>query len=141
MKMGKREERLAAIRRIVRAHEVRTQAELGRLMREAGFECTQATISRDIADLGLEKRSRGRGYALPEEAQFERMVVSAESAGNIAVVKTLAGAAQGLALIVDEAAFDGVLGTVAGDDTIMIVGRTPEVAAEVAAYIDAHKRS
>ena len=138
--MAKRDDRLAVIRHIVRAHEVRTQAELASLVAEAGFECTQATISRDIADLGLEKRGRNRGYALPEEAQFERMVTSAAFAGNMVVVKTTAGAAQGLALIIDQAAFDGILGSVAGDDTVMMVAETPELAAEVCAYISEHRR-
>lgn len=138
--MGKREERLSAIRRIVRNVEVRTQAELGRLVNEAGFDCTQATISRDIADLGLEKRGRGRGYALPEEAQFERMVKSAACAGNLVVVKTLEGGAQALALILDNAELEDILGTVAGDDTILMVAQTPEVAQATAAYLDSHKR-
>ena len=137
--MGKREERLSAIRTIVRTTPVRTQAELGRLVAEAGFECTQATISRDIADLGLTKRSRSKCYALPEEAQFERAVVSAASAGNIVVVKTPAGLAQGLAAVIDHADFDGILGSVAGDDTIMMVACSEETAAAVAAYIDAHR--
>ena len=138
--MVKREDRLAAIRHIVRVHEVRTQAELARLVAEAGFECTQATISRDIADLGLEKRGRNRGYALPEEAQFERMVISAAFAGNMVVVKTTGGAAQGLALIIDQAEFDGILGSVAGDDTVMMVAETPDVAREVCNYISEHRR-
>ena len=138
--MGKREERLAAIRTIVRTTPVRTQAELGRLMAEAGFECTQATISRDIADLGLEKRPRTKCYALPEEAQFERMVVSAAAAGNIVVVKSPQGGAQGLAAVLDNAGLDGVLGSVAGDDTVMLVCTTPAVAAATADYIDAHRR-
>ena len=138
--MGKREERLAAIRTIVRSTPVRTQAELGRLVAEAGFECTQATISRDIADLGLEKRTRSKCYALPEEAQFERMVVSAAAAGNIVVVKSPEGGAQGLAAVLDGAELDGVLGSVAGDDTVLLVCNTPADAASTAAYIDAHKR-
>ncbi len=138
--MGKREERLSAIRHIVRVNEVRTQAELGKLMAEAGYACTQATISRDIADLGLEKRGKAKCYALPEEAQFERLVVSVASAGNMVVVKTLAGTAQGLAAVLDSAELAGVLGSVAGDDTIMMVATTPEAAATVTAYIDAHKR-
>ena len=71
---------------------------------------------------------------------FKRMVLSAAAAGNIVVVKTSSGAAQSLALVIDQAEFEGVLGTVAGDDTIMMVAETPKVAADVAAYIAAHKR-
>ena len=138
--MGKREERLSAIRTIVRTTAVRTQAELGRLVAEAGFECTQATISRDIADLGLEKRPRSKCYALPEEAQFERMVVSAAAAGNIVVVKSPAGTAQGLGAIIDHAGFDGILGSVAGDDTVMMIARDEATALSVADYIDSHRR-
>ncbi len=137
--MGKREERLSCIRNIIRKNDVRTQAELGRLMADAGYVCTQATISRDIADLGLEKR-RGKCYALPEEAQFERLVTSVACAGNMIVVHTLAGTAQGLAAVLDGAELAGILGSVAGDDTIMMVAATPEDAATVTAYIDLHKR-
>lgn len=137
--MGKREERLAAIRHIVRNAKVSTQAELLRLVGEAGYECTQATISRDIADLGLEKRTRSKCYALPEETQFERTVVSAACAGNLVVVKTPAGLAQGLAAVIDGAEFEGILGSVAGDDTIMMVARDDETAIATAAYISAHR--
>jgi len=136
--MGKREERLAVIRHIVRNTKVSTQAELLRLVAEAGFECTQATISRDIADLGLTKRTRSKNYALPEEAQFERVVMSAASAGNIVVVKTPAGLAQGLAAIIDASAFEGILGSVAGDDTIMMVAQDEETARQVSGYIASH---
>lgn len=138
--MGKREERLSAIRQIVRNTKVRTQAELGQLVAEAGFECTQATISRDIADLGLEKRARTKCYALPEEAQFERFVVSVASAANMIVIKTLEGTAQALAAVIDNADMAGVLGSVAGDDTIMMVAATPEIATEVCTYIGSHVR-
>ena len=138
--MGKREERLAAIRHIVRNTAVHTQAELLELVGLAGFECTQATISRDISDLGLEKHGRAKCYALPEESDFARLVKSAASAGNLVVVKTLEGSAQGLALVIDNADMEGILGSVAGDDTIMMVAATDEIAASTAAYIDAHKR-
>ena len=138
--MGKREERLAVIRHIVRNTAVHTQAELLVLVKDAGFECTQATISRDIADLGLEKRGRAKCYALPEESEFERMVKSAASAGNMVVVKTLEGNAPSLASVIDAAEMTGILGTVAGDDTIMMVAVDAASAAAVAAYLDSHKR-
>lgn len=138
--MGKREERLAVIRDIVRMNQVHTQAELAKLVAEAGFECTQATISRDISDLGLEKRRARKCYALPEEAQLELVVMSAASAGNMVVVRTTDGAAAGLAAVLDAAALHDILGSVAGDNTVMMVARTPEAAEAAASYIAAHKR-
>lgn len=138
--MAKRDDRLAAIRNIVRTCAVHTQAELLCLVTEAGFECTQATISRDMADLGLEKHARTKCYSLPEEREFQRMVTSATSAGNMVVVKTVDGGAQGLAAVLDTAELRDILGTVAGDNTIFMVAKTAEAAEACALYIDAHKR-
>ena len=136
--MAKRDDRLAAIREIVRTTEVRTQAELAKLVAAAGFECTQATISRDIADLHLEKRRGSKSFMLPEEVQIERMITQVACAGNMIVAHTRAGAAQGLAAVLDNAGLRDILGSVAGDDTVMMVAKTEEAAQHVTAYLAAH---
>lgn len=118
---------------IIHRQAVATQAELAEELRMAGFEVTQATVSRDVKELGLLKASDGRAmrYLPPGEqlspAAEERMVrlfrdyvweVNANE--SLVVVKTLPGAAQGVASALDYARWPEILGTVAGDDTIFI---------------------
>ena len=137
--MRKRERRHDVIRDIVRENAVRTQKELAEHLKAAGFECTQATISRDVMDMGLVKSADGC-YVLPEELRLARMVDDLVSdvlpACNLVVVKTSAGAAQGVSAALDGAALRGALGTVAGDDTILVACESDEAASHVAAQID-----
>lgn len=127
--MKKRDQRHDIIREIVRQHHVRTQKELAGLLRVKGHDCTQATISRDISELGLSKTKAGY-YVLPEDMRLHRMVSDLVEviyvAGNMVVVKTYPGGAAGVASAIDAAGVVGSLGSVAGDDTIMIAARTPE---------------
>ena len=138
--MRKRQQRHDAIRDIIRTYPVRTQKDLAEQLRIAGYDCTQATISRDVLELGLEKAENGQ-YALPEEQRLARLVsdlvVSVQAACNLVVVKTSPGAAQGVSAALDAAALDGVLGTVAGDDTIMIAAKSFEAAADIGDQIEA----
>ena len=132
--MGKREERQAAIRDIVRRGQVRTQRDLADRLKERAFECTQATVSRDIGEMGLLKSSQGF-YALPEDMVLERvmndMVQTIEDAGNLLVVKTRSGGASVLAEAIDSIDIEGLVGSVAGDNTIMIVAKIPEYAKKI----------
>ena len=132
--MAKRQERHQAIRTIVRENAIRTQQELADQLQKQGFECTQATISRDIADLGLVKSRTGR-YALPEEIRLRRLVndlvVEVHAASNLVIIKSTVGGAAGVCAALVEAKLPGVLGTVAGDDTILLVADTPESARTV----------
>ncbi len=141
--MGKRQQRHEAIRDIVRSHEVRTQRELVELLAVHGFSCTQATVSRDVLEIGLDKAADGC-YALPEEVRLKRMVSelveSVRAAGNLVVVKTYAGGAAGVSAAFDKACIDGVLGTVAGDDTIFLATETPEAATAVEQAISRLRR-
>lgn len=118
-----REERKATIRALVRSHEVHTQQELVALLKERGTEVTQATVSRDVAELGLEKS--GQVYVLPEDLRLREVaraqVREVRRAGNQVIIITEAGAAQGMAAALDAAQEHGVLGTIAGDDTILVV--------------------
>ncbi len=128
--------RLDKIIEIITAHEVETQDELITHLREAGFDVTQATVSRDIRELGLAKIMTGRGvyrYVQPKKDKDERRlhishalaetIIRVEVAQNLIVLHTYAGMAQAVALEVDHLSHPGLLGCVAGDDTILIVAR------------------
>lgn len=121
-------ERRGAIVRILRAAPVRRQRELVRLLKKAGHDATQSSISRDLRDLGVLKAS-GR-YVLPAEeltrangdfgtlAQFVRELRRAGP--SITVLRTTIGAAQSVAVAIDRAEWPEVAGTLSGDDTIFI---------------------
>lgn len=128
--------RLDKIIEIITENEVETQDELIAHLREADFAVTQATVSRDIRELGLVKVMTGRGnyrYVLPKEDKENRSlhishalaetITRVEVAQNIIVLHTYAGMAQAVALEVDHLSHPGLLGCVAGDDTILIVAR------------------
>jgi len=130
--MRKRLERQEAIRKIVRRERVRTQRELVDRLKQHGFDCTQATVSRDITDMGLRKLAEGV-YVLAEDLHLQRMiselVTSVVRSGQLVLVKTTAGAGQGVAAALDAAELDEILGSIGGDDTILIIARS-EVDAE-----------
>ena len=134
--MRKRQQRHDIIRDIIREHNVKTQRDLADQLQAAGYDCTQATISRDIMDMGLVKSREGY-YVLPEEMRLQRMVSElveeVHVAGTLIVVKTFSGA-------LDKASLRGALGTVAGDNTIMIAAESPEAALEVERAIDRLRR-
>jgi len=121
-------ERRGAIMRLLREGQVRRQEDLVRLLRKAGHEVTQSSISRDLRDLGVLKAS-GR-YVLPAEeltqtnsdfgtlAQFVRQLRLAGP--TLTVLRTTIGAAQSVAVAIDRAEWPEVAGTLSGDDTIFI---------------------
>ncbi|NBO46451.1 MAG: arginine repressor [Actinobacteria bacterium] len=139
-----------AIRQIIRSQKVTTQEELGALLAERSYDVTQATLSRDLDELGAVKAPVNGiiSYVVPDAAGLEGVgvtgdvsavsrvaldaVLSIESSGNIVVVRTKPGAAQYLASAIDRAALTQVLGTVAGDDTIMVVSRSADGGTELA---------
>ena len=120
----RRNSRQDAIREIVRDKSIKTQRALVEELEAAGYTCTQATISRDIADMGLRKLPEGV-YVLAEDLHLQRMVselvLSVIRANNIVVVRSQAGTAQGVAAAIDAAGLPDVAGSIAGDDTIMVV--------------------
>jgi transcriptional regulator of arginine metabolism len=122
--MKVRNERHDAIREIVRREDIRTQHQLVEYLRSRGFECTQATVSRDITDLGLRKLQDGV-YMLAEDIHLHKMVNElvhdVVAANNLVLVKTSSGTAAGVAAALDAAALPGVLGSLAGDDTILVI--------------------
>lgn len=129
-------QRHAAILSIIGRARVTSQDALRALLAAQGFEVTQATLSRDIRELGLAKvadRAHGSYYAPPPDAaaQGPRLdqvlpmnLLSVERAGPLLVLKTPAGAAQSLALALDRARWSEIIGTIAGDDTILVVLRS-----------------
>jgi len=122
--MRKRQERQDTIRRIVRTERVRTQRALVDRLKEAGYVCTQATVSRDITEMGLRKLPEGV-YVLAEDLHLQRMindlVLDVRRTGNLVLVKASTGTAPGVAAALDAADIDGILGSVAGDDTILVI--------------------
>jgi transcriptional regulator of arginine metabolism len=124
MTMKERELRQREIRSLVRTYAIKRQADLVDRLKAKGFDCTQATVSRDINDMGLKKLPRG-GYVLAEDLHLQRMVkdlvVSIVSVGNLLLVKAQAGTAPGVAAALDDAKLVDVLGSVSGDDTILVV--------------------
>jgi len=127
--------RQRAIRDLVDQRPVRTQQELAAALRERGFRTTQATVSRDVAELGLVKASRdgAQVYALPPrlieaevsgEDRLRRLLrdlpAEIREAGLLLIVQTLPGSAHAIAAALDRARWPEVVGSIAGDDTVFI---------------------
>lgn len=125
----KRNGRQDAIRDIVRNKDVRTQRMLVDELKACGFDCTQATVSRDIADMGLRKLTEGV-YVLAEDLHLQRMVselvTGVQRTDNLVLVKAQPGTASGIAAAVDAAELPDVLGSLAGNDTILVIAQTAE---------------
>ena len=121
------------IRRILRSHLVGTQEDLGRLLEQEGIEVTQATLSRDLAKLMARRVTLPDGgtvYELAESPagrrdealrQVHHLVTTVDDGDAMVVVRTLPGGAPAVAAAIDSSRPPGVLGTLAGDDTIFIV--------------------
>ncbi len=130
---------------IIKEKNIGTQEELVQELLQAGFKVTQATISRDIKELGLIKVPGGDGvsrYALPGDTLnrknddrikrlFKSSVVSIDSSENLVIIKTLPGEAQGVASAVDNAEWPEIIGTVAGDDTILVIIKPKKITPSV----------
>jgi transcriptional regulator of arginine metabolism len=144
--MTTRFERQGAILKLVEQRHVSTQAELAKALRAEGIDTVQATVSRDVAQLGLVKVRNGDGrliYALPGAADLRRLeqltsalrswAGSMVPTGNLLVIHTPRGFAAALADAIDEASLQEVAGTVAGDNTIFVAVREGSSAAELSA--------
>lgn len=135
----KRNGRQDAIRDIVRNKDVRTQRVLVDELRAMGFDCTQATVSRDIADMGLRKLPEGI-YVLAEDLHLQRMfselVTGVLRTDNLVMIKARPGTASGIAAAVDAAELPDVLGSLAGNDTILVIAQTAEDGERLEALIN-----
>ena len=129
---------------LIEEREIDTQDGLCEALRQAGFEVTQATVSRDIKELKLHKvtSENGRGRYVsgvkgkkPEDERnvtiLREAVASIDEAGNLLVIKTASGMAMAVAAAVDGMDLPGIVGSIAGDDTIMCAVRTAEETGEV----------
>lgn len=130
-------QRHAAILRLVRTQRVASQEQLRDLLRGEGFEVTQATLSRDIRELGLAKVAApdgGSHYAPPPEGGpairphleqvLPTLLTSVDGVGPLLVLKTPAGGAQAVGLAIDGAGWPEIIGTIAGDDAILVITRS-----------------
>ena len=138
---SKRQEKIL---QLIHDHDIETQEQLLSELREAGFQTTQATISRDIKELHLIKELTGYGtyrYAVSERKAslnvasrlrtiFKEGVISFDLAQNIIVLKTMPGVASAACAAIDGMEITGLVGSLAGDDTAMLVMRTNEDAQE-----------
>jgi transcriptional regulator of arginine metabolism len=139
-----RTERHAAIQRLIRQHPIATQSGLVDALRREGHDVVQTTVSRDIHELGLVKVRDASGrlvYAFPEDTPgfdadvseaLARWALTVEASGNLVVVTTPYGYAQALAQAIDVAHHPHVAGTVAGENTILLVAREPATGAQLA---------
>jgi len=145
-----RNERHAAILRLVREQPLSTQTELADALRAEGHDVVQTTVSRDIHELGLIKvRRDGRlVYANPEDAAaydqdladaLTRWALSLEPSGNLVVVSTPYGYASALAQAIDVARHPHIAGTVAGENTVLLIAREPLTGAELADELQAQR--
>ena len=135
----KRNGRQDAIRDIVRNKDVRTQRVLAYELRAMGVDCSQATVSRDIADMGLRKLPEGI-YVLAEDLHLQRMVSELVTGvlrtDNLVMIKAQPGTASGIAAAVDAAELPDVLGSLAGNDTILVIAQTAEDGERLEALIN-----
>jgi transcriptional regulator of arginine metabolism len=136
--------RQARITELVSAVGIRSQTELAKVLAAEGIEVTQATLSRDLDELGAVKlRGADSGapvYVIPEDGSpirgvqggtsrlsrlLAELMVSVDASGNLTVLRTPPGAAQFLASAIDRAALEEVVGSIAGDDTVAVIAREP----------------
>jgi transcriptional regulator of arginine metabolism len=146
--------RQARIVELVRDRAVHSQSELLALLEADGIATTQATLSRDLDELGAVKLRGADGgtpvYVIPDDGSPVRgieggtarlgrllgeLLVSADASGNLAILRTPPGAAHYLASALDRAALHDVVGTVAGDDTLLVVAREPLTGARLVALL------
>ncbi len=138
------------IKRLIKENEISTQEELALALNKEGFSVTQATVSRDIKELGLIKVKAESGtlkYSEPlvkniHDVSGDRLVtllktflVSIERARNLVVIKTLTGNGSSCGMAIDKLAINGVVGSIAGDDTLLIVTHDDDDAENVVKFI------
>jgi transcriptional regulator of arginine metabolism len=141
-------QRHAAILGLIRRHRVDSQERLRALLQAEGFDVTQATLSRDIRDLGLARVSDPEGghhYAAPPDSDAVQpaltrlvatLLLSSDGVGPLLVLRTPPGSANALGRALDVAAWPEILGTIAGDDTVLVIARSDGARRRVAARLE-----
>ena len=135
--LARKQHRQQALLRVVRSQKLSTQQDLVRALKAAGFPATQATVSRDIVELGLVKvaNNGAHAYAAPTAVASgggtdrlrkfcEDYLADGDIAGNIVVLRSPPGTANALAIALDTSGFGEIIGTVAGDDTVFVATST-----------------
>jgi transcriptional regulator of arginine metabolism len=147
--------RQARIVTLLSTNSVSSQSELAAMLAAEGIDVTQATLSRDLEELGAVKLRGADGgmgvYVVPEDGSPVRgvpggtdrvarllgeLLVSTDASGNMAVLRTPPGGAHYLASAIDRAALPYVVGTIAGDDTILVIAREPMTGTELATNLE-----
>lgn len=142
--------RQARIKELIKEYAIDTQEELQARLKDCGFNVTQATVSRDIRELGIVKSNSGDGvykYRLSNERNvveinnkfgfiLRQAVSSVACANNLIVVKTYPGMGSAAGAAVDQMELNGVIGTLAGDDTLLIIASDNESGARIAAILN-----
>lgn len=148
-----KQKRQSMILAIIEKYDIETQDELLERLIEAGFNTTQATISRDIRELKLTKSAVAGGrqrYTQAKSAEHESMesyrkvlgagILSMVPAENLIVIKTVSGMAMAVAAALDNVEINGLLGSIAGDDTIFLAVRSRDITSSVIRQIDRMRR-
>lgn len=135
--------RRAKVVALVESGVIHSQSDLVKELKRAGYKVTQATASRDLEEIGAVRGSSGYQLANSSDESLSRvlstdnLILSVEASGNLAVVRTPPGGAQLLASNLDHAKLKSIIGTIAGDDTVLVVSRKsnggPQLAKELAA--------
>lgn len=129
---------------LIKNNEIDTQEKLASMLREAGYDVTQATVSRDIKELQLVKTLSSTGkykYSINKSDDspvsdrfvkiFRETITSITSSGNIILVKTLSGCANAAGEAIDTSNFEHILGSIAGDNTLLLIADAPENVPEI----------
>lgn len=147
-------ERHAMILKIIQEEEIDTQEALCDALRIRGYSVTQATVSRDMRDIGLYKvpgTSKKTRYAYSSKQEnelspksknlFKECVLSLRNVGNLVLVKTLSGNASNAGVVIDQLELKEIAGTIAGDDTLLIVCETPNHAQQLCSNLNSLLKS
>lgn len=144
-----RTKRQAALIALIKKNLVHSQSQARTLLEKNGYPATQATISRDLEEIGVVKIRTKQGtqytltqeascYGISQETAFKNYIVSAVAAANIIVIKTPPGHASVVAAAFDRTQEQGILGTVAGDDTLFVCTKSSQVAKQIARTLVPH---
>lgn len=137
---------------LIKAGKISSQSDLVRELKKAGFPVTQATASRDLEEIGAVRGRNGNGDALYSIAGSDNdsmarsmplpsdLILSVEASGNLAVVRTPPGGAQLLASSLDHSGITSIIGTIAGDDTVLVVSRKASGGGELAKELLSYSR-
>ena len=124
---------------LIKGGKITSQSDLVKELKKAGFSVTQTTASRDLDEIGAVRGRNGYTIADSDDGSIARsmplpgdLILSVEASGNLAVVRTPPGGAQFLASALDHAALSSIIGTIAGDDTVLVVSRKASGGGELA---------